>query len=88
MGHGCHDCGCPNGCECPEVEAERARMWGRPTPREVAYGYNPEHDSLFVRFEQLERMLTETRRSIPECEMWRASEALALVKLIRSQVLK
>lgn len=21
MGHGCHDCGCPNGCECkPEQE--------------------------------------------------------------------
>lgn len=18
MGHGCHDCGCPNGCECPD----------------------------------------------------------------------
>jgi hypothetical protein len=23
MGHGCHDCGCPNGCECPEVVAQR-----------------------------------------------------------------
>ena len=24
MGHGCHDCGCPNGCEC-----------GQPTEEEV-----------------------------------------------------
>lgn len=20
MGHGCHDCGCPNGCECSELK--------------------------------------------------------------------
>lgn len=23
MGHGCHACGCPNGCECKEIEDQR-----------------------------------------------------------------
>lgn len=23
MGHGCHTCGCPNGCECNEIEDQR-----------------------------------------------------------------
>ena len=23
MGHGCHACGCPNGCECEEIEDQR-----------------------------------------------------------------
>lgn len=23
MGHGCHMCGCPNGCECSEIEDQR-----------------------------------------------------------------
>lgn len=23
MGHGCHACGCPNGCECEEMEDRR-----------------------------------------------------------------
>lgn len=67
MGHGCHDCGCPNGCECPEVVAERERMWSKRLD-------NPAHDSLFMRFEQLEKLVN--------------GDALKLVKLIRAQVLK
>lgn len=36
MGHGCHDCGCPNGCECgsganaeqpPPVKNDREPVW-------------------------------------------------------------
>lgn len=29
MGHGCHDCGTPNGCECPEVVEARRRAFDR-----------------------------------------------------------
>lgn len=27
MGHGCHDCGSPNDCECPETIARREKLW-------------------------------------------------------------
>lgn len=26
MGHGCHDCGCPNGCECKALEAQQRAL--------------------------------------------------------------
>lgn len=26
MGHGCHDCGSPNSCECPETIAFREKL--------------------------------------------------------------
>jgi two-component system response regulator NreC len=35
MGHGCHDCGCPNGCECPKDESAKTVSYGDLTPREI-----------------------------------------------------
>lgn len=35
MGHGCHDCGCPNGCECDGVKNEsRTTAFDKLTDRE------------------------------------------------------
>lgn len=45
---------------------------------------NPEHDSLFVKFEQLEKLLDE----VVNYDGSGAEDALKLVKLIRAQVLK
>lgn len=37
MGHGCHDCGCPNGCECPKTADSDKEINERlATPRKAA----------------------------------------------------
>lgn len=54
--------------------------WGKADKRT---DFNPDHDSLFMRFEQLETLLDGIVHSRPTVQ-----EALALVRLIRKQVLK
>lgn len=49
---------------------------------------NPEHDSIYVRFEQLQRQLEELRLDIPRDVWWRVASAQAVVELLRKQVLK
>ena len=50
--------------------------------------HNPDHDSLYTRFEQLEGRLVDLMNNVPTDVKWRVGGAMALVQLIRSQVLK
>jgi ribosomal protein S15P/S13E len=49
--------------------------------------HNPDHDSLFARFEQLETLLDDIVNADDHCPK-QARDALTLVGLIRKQVLK
>lgn len=57
-----------------------AILEGTPLPNHVE---NPEHDSLFSKFEQLEHLL-----ECSKCEGSAVYEAITLARLIRAQVLK
>lgn len=52
------------------------------------YAHNPDHDSIVLKFNQLERALDELRDNIPVDVKWRAESIRALIRLLRGQVLK
>jgi len=69
-------------------------LWHEPwcdevLPPPTAYTPNPDHDSLFTRFEQLEKLLNQI--NAPGSGLLRRNDvldAIELVKLLRAQVLK
>jgi hypothetical protein len=50
--------------------------------------YNPNHDSLYMRFEQLNSLLEDLRKDIPSDVWWRVVDIKKLVNLIRGQLIK